>query len=347
METERNYLQKQNQMMVTKMIIIPKKKKEKKINCDLEKIYYIFIVLFILFICIIISINIKNNISLKIIKITNETNTFKKDKTYNDTLCLLVKNKLQTRTYPLDFANELIFFTQLIECQIPFSFIRFGDGESIIMKGEKIHSGQDSWNWNPDNKKFRESLIKASSICINDNNFIGLPCKNWIHVSKSILSFSNCTSSKYMTFATLFINKNFEYFKEWIIRFINSSNRWKIILVANSIINKNITWAYKFYPVPDHIVENFDNISISLLPELSNLAKQNNFIFFVSAGPAANIIISYLVEINRNNIYIDIGSSIEFITKGYSTRYYDKNGGESKKGCESFIVENKKITYMR
>lgn len=57
-----------------------------------------------------------------------------------------------------------------------------------------------------------------------------------------------------MTFTTLFVNKNFEYFKNWIIRFIKSSNRWKIILVANNIINKNITWAYKFFPIPDHIV---------------------------------------------------------------------------------------------
>ena len=342
METERNYLQ-NRKIIISKKIIIPKKTTKKKIICNLEKIYYIFIALFILLCCIIISINIKNNFSLKII---NEKYSFKKDKTYNDTHCLIIKAKLQNRTQPLDYANELIFFTQLIECQIPFSFIRFGDGEYIIMKGEKIHAGLDRWNWNPDNQKFRESLIKASSNCLNDNGFIGLPCKNWIHISKLILSLSNCTSSKYMTYTYLFVNKNFEYFKNWIIRFVNSPNRWKIILVANNIINKNITWAYKFFPVPDHIVENFDNISISLLPELSNLAKQNDLIFFVSAGPGAKIIVSYLSQINKNNIYIDLGSSIEFITKGYSTRHYDNNGGASKEGCESFIVENKKITYM-
>ena len=215
------------------------------------------------------------------------------------------------------------------------------------MRGNSIHATLDRWNWNPDNKKFRESLIKASSICLNDNNFIGLPCKNWIHISQSIFSFSNCTSSRFMTFTTLFVNKNFEYFKDWIIRFVNSSNRWKIILVANNIINKNITWAYKFFPVPDHIVENFDKISISLLPELSNLAKQNNLIFFVSAGPATNIIVSYLAKINKNNIYIDIGSAIEFLTKGYSTRHYEKNGGASTLSCESFIIENKTLIYMR
>jgi hypothetical protein len=129
-----------------------------------------------------------------------------------------------------------------------------------------------------------------------------------------------------MSFATLFINRNYHLFKDWIIDFINSSNRWKIILIANSIINKNITWAYKFFPIPDHFIENWDNYTTSLLPKLSSQAKQNNLIFFVSAGPAANVIISHLTKINNNNIYIDFGSSIEFITKGYTTRRYAKNG---------------------
>ena len=243
--------------------------------------------------------------------------------------------------------KEFVFFTNLISCKIPFSFIRFGDGENLIMKGAKIKVKTDKWNWNPQNKKFQDSLIESSSICTNHNGFIGIPCKNWIKVSKSILSFSNCSSAKYMSYATLFINKNYQSFKNWILHFINTSfpNRWKIILVANSIIHKNIKWAYKFYPVPDHLIENWDNIYISLLRKLSYEARHNNLIFFISAGPAANIIISYLSKINNNNIYIDFGSSIEFITKGYSTRPYAKNSQYSRQSCESFLLRNKSLIY--
>ena len=215
------------------------------------------------------------------------------------------------------------------------------------MKGVKLEAIIDKWYWNPKNTKFRDSLIESSSICINHNNFIGIPYKNFIEVSKSILSFSNCSSAKYMSYATLFINKNYLLFKDWIFRFINNSNRWKIILVANSIIQTDIAWAYKFVPVPDHLIENWDKYSISLLSKLSRQAKENNLIFFVSAGPAANIIISYLVKINNNNIYIDFGSSIEFITKGYTTRPYAQNGGTSKQSCEPFFLHNKSIVYIR
>ena len=148
-----------------------------------------------------------------------------------------------------------------------------------------------------------------------------------------------------MTYATLFINKNYKYFKDWIIEFINSNNRLKIILVANSNINLNISWAYKFIPIPTHLVEKWNNYGKLLLSRLSKLAKNNNLIFFISAGPAANIIITHLTEINNKNIYIDFGSSIEFITKGFSTRSYSRKDFVSNKGCESFYFKNKSLFY--
>ena len=125
-----------------------------------------------------------------------------------------------------------------------------------------------------------------------------------------------------MSFATLFINRNYGIFKKFITNFINNSKRWKIILVANSNIRQNISWAYKYFPIPNHIVENWEKYSKSTLPKILKEAENNNLIFFISAGPAANIIVSYLTKINNKNIYIDLGSSIEIITKGYSTRPY-------------------------
>jgi hypothetical protein len=306
---------------------------EKTINQHLYPVKIIFIIYFsyLLF----LSKKLKNNFSNYIFS--------------NDIDCVNVKNKLEDRTMPKDYINEFLFITNLITCKIPFSFIRFGDGENLIMKGINVNVLNDKWNWNSTNIKFKESLIESSSICTNHNNFIAIPCKDWINVSKSILSFSNCSSAKYMSYATLFINKNYQIFKKWLHNFITNSisNRWKIILVANSIIHKNIKWAYKFYPVPDHLIEKWDIYRISLLSKLSNQAKDNDLIFFISAGPAANVIISYLTKINNKNIYIDFGSSIEFITKGYSTRPYSIKGTEySLHSCEPFFLQNKSLIYI-
>ena len=212
------------------------------------------------------------------------------------------------------------------------------------MKGKYFGSNRDKWHYYPNNTNFQINLIKSASICNTDNNFIGIPCVS--NFAKSFLSFSKCSSSKFMSYSALFINKNFKIFKEWILRFINSKNRWKIILVTNSNINTNIDWAYKFFPIPDYIVENWNKFSQPLISNLSKEAKNNNLIFFISAGPAANIIVSYLIKINNKNIYLDFGSAIEFITKGYSTRsYYINNSTTSKLSCQKFIIKQNTINY--
>ena len=228
--------------------------------------------------------NNKNNENLNITELI-ESNT-----NFDHKICHFIKRKLKNRKHPFDYEDELSFFISLIICKIPFSFIRFGDGEEHIMAGKQFATIRDKWFWNNTNKKFQESLIESSSICINSNNFIAIPCKNWNFISKSILSFSKCNNSKFMSFSTVFINKNFQFFQNWINKFINSSKRWKIILVANSLINKDISWAYKYFPIPDHIVQKWDELKDSLLKKLGNEATNNNLIFFISAGPAANII---------------------------------------------------------
>lgn len=198
------------------------------------------------------------------------------------------------------------------------------------MQGKKFVSTRDKWYWKSNNKRFREQLIESSSNCKNKNGFVGIPCKVWTNFSESILSFSKCGSAKFMTYSTLFINNNYPYFTKWVHSFINS----------------NISWAFKFFEIPNHIVEIWDNYSPFLLSKLSNEAQKKELIFFVSAGPATNVIITYLVKINNKNIYIDLGSAIEFITKGYSTRSYSNNNSfNAAQSCEQFIIKDKKLIY--
>ena len=338
MKSERIIINNQEKKYITN-------KSNKKINIINTKkfkiIFFIVIILLIILASIALSlffINNRNNNSY--MKNMNITNLIQNDINFNDKICKFIKRKLKNRKQPFSYEEELSFFLSLIKCKIPFSFIRFGDGENLIMKGKKVKTGTDNWFWDNKNYEVRDKLIESVSICTNPNNFIAIPCKNWLRVSKSILSYSNCTTSKYMSYATVFINKNFQFFQNWIVKFINSSNRWKIILVANSLIKKDISWAYKFFPIPEKAVENWEKLSAFLLPKLEKEAKKNNLIFFVSAGPLANIIISHLIKINKKNIYIDFGSSIELITKGFSTRTYLKNRAHGLKRCESFYLEN-------
>ena len=315
--------------------------KNKVINNYKISLYIIIIVLIILD-YLISSFN--KNINIKI-RNMNITNLLENEINFDESICRFINGKLKNRIQPFEYEEELSFIISLILCKIPFSFVRFGDGEEHIMSGKPFATGRDKWVWNNNDKQFQISLIKSASICKRANNFIAISCKNWYNISKSVLSFSKCTSSRYMSYATLFINKNYQFFENWLVKFINSKNRWKIILIANSLINKDIKWAYKYYPVSERVVERWNEISYSLLPKLENEAMKNNLIFFVSAGPASNIIISNLITINNKNIYIDLGSAIEIITKGFSTRSYINNGKNSYSRCESFYLKNQIPIY--
>ena len=318
--------------------------KYKKIN-DKYNIFFYNIIFFLTILIFFMSsfiLNKKNNIKFSNL---NVTELIESEANFDKKICNIIKRKLKNRKQPFDYEGELSFIISLILCKIPFSFIRFGDGEEHIMSGKPFNTSRDKWYWNNKNKNFQKNLIKSSSICSIPNNFVAIPCEKWHTIAESILSFSKCTNSKYMSYASVFINKNFEFFQNWIVKFINSSNRWKIVLVANYLINKDISWAYRYIPIPEHIVENWDKIRISLLHKLEKEAKKNDLIFFVSAGPAANIIISYLIKINNKNIYIDLGSAIEIITKGFSTRFYTKNGKKSLSRCSSFHLENQIPIY--
>ena len=82
-------------------------------------------------------------------------------------ICLFVNRTLEKKIHPFDYEEELSFIISLIKCKIPFSFIRFGDGEEHIMTGKTFDSKKDKWFWNNNNQDFKISLIKSSSIIIS------------------------------------------------------------------------------------------------------------------------------------------------------------------------------------
>ena len=100
-------------------------------------------------------------------EIINITRLIENGTDLDKNICLFVNRTLEKRIHPLDYEEELSFIISLILCKIPFSFIRFGDGEEHIMTGKTFDSKKDKWFWNNNNQDFKISLIKSSSIIIS------------------------------------------------------------------------------------------------------------------------------------------------------------------------------------
>ena len=118
--------------------------KNKVINYFKISLYIIIIVLIILD-YLISSFN--KNINIKI-RNMNITNLLENEINFDETICRFIKGKLKNRIQPFEYEEELSFIISLILCKIPFSFVRFGDGEEHIMTGKPFATARDKWAWN-------------------------------------------------------------------------------------------------------------------------------------------------------------------------------------------------------
>lgn len=52
----------------------------------------------------------------------------------------------------------------------------------------------------------------------------------------------------------------------------------------------------------------------------------NKTLFIVSGGPVGKIMISFMYNVNKENMYLDVGSTIDPFTKNKTSRHYQMTG---------------------
>jgi hypothetical protein len=84
----------------------------------------------------------------------------------------------------------------------------------------------------------------------------------------------------------------------------------------------------EFFPFQDDCIRYWNEYGDDYINQLIDYVSQiENKTFFISAGPISEIIIHTLYNINPNNQYIDVGSSIDEYVHGNKTRPYMDNNG--------------------
>jgi hypothetical protein len=133
---------------------------------------------------------------------------------------------------------------------------------------------------------------------------------------------------KNITWANLFVNDNYEYFKN---KFFPEFNNWEgeVTLVANEKgEGKNLPFKIDNY-LPIQIGSWF-NPSLEHIIQLLKVKskKTNNQLFLFSAGPLGNILSHQLHLVNQKNTYIDIGSTINPWVVGNNRGYLNKKSNK-------------------
>jgi hypothetical protein len=241
-----------------------------------------------------------------------------------------------------DFVKEFDKFLNKIKNKEKFSLIRFADGEGSIIKNDPqwIKRKRESSGWehiigNTIHEKFRKELTQ--SLQYNDiNYYIGIPCKEdhqpRFHYLFEYLKNITIVPDEQLTFATVFKDANWKRFLSEFMPLVTSKECY---LIANEYAKMPSEDWLQFREIIFVPKENAHLFWAETYQKIMNMIETRNIkdaIFLFASGPGTNVIVHSLWKNNKENTYIDIGSTIDNYLfrhspcKGKSRVYIRKDG---------------------
>lgn len=213
------------------------------------------------------------------------------------------------------YKKDFIYFKQCILDKKPFALIRPADGEYHVLNNATL-TNCDNWTFIK-GSRLAKDLSEAISLAVNKCAYIGIPCdtdnvnmSNW-YIQKYKMY------PNYITFANIFVNGNWS---DWV-HFLQSE-RISFHYIGSGTKEtdfKVLSYTY----VDPYLVNNWNDQHTSIIDSILHTIKdKKGEIYMFSCGPIAKILIAKAWSLNPNNIYLDIGSSLDLFFKGSTNRLY-------------------------
>ncbi len=224
------------------------------------------------------------------------------------------------------FQNEFYKFNKLIEKNINFTLTRFGDGEmTILLNGYADFTKKFNGEWifdpsDPNHQYFRSKLIEAIRYKAN-NYYIGIVPPSLVGWEKhnKIKEIAE-QDEEMLTFCTIYMRSNYSLFLKHTYPLIKN---YKTIGVFHEKANFN-DLDFKFKKIFNVGINAWMN-NYSLVDEISKYIINNNiknYMFLIAAGPLSPLVIKACHEVEPENTYINIGSTMDLLVKLGGTRHY-------------------------
>ncbi len=222
-----------------------------------------------------------------------------------------------------------------IKASTPFGLIRPSDGEhKILTLSEGSFTNCDQWTFRAGGKL--QSQLLTSIQTVDENLYIGIPCntcnKPW-----------NCTQEIYSdfisrfkvplrrrTYANLFGNSNWRPFIDFL-----TNHRPGFHLVTSGDRTESALPIRERHLIDAQLVDDWDVQAESETERLLQFVstKSRELILF-SAGPLSKIWIPICMKAYPNNMYVDVGASLDHFSKGTASRFYvDETHPFSQESC--------------
>ena len=226
------------------------------------------------------------------------------------------------------FRSKISLFTQ------GFAVVRYGDGEFNLMIGKRILKDSQAYLvdrfWSDGGQSTIGNDLMAS-LCghYGEPYYYAFASPSTTDDSSGLKWLLERTEQRceFLSYANLWVNAMYHetkiFLENYLLRYTSSS-----VVIANHqglgrlrAMNK---LNFKFLELPDFVNKVWKGeMRENLLRNATMLAKSvMKHYFFVSGGPMAKVLISYMWNSNKANIYLDFGSSMDEVLKGVKTRPY-------------------------
>lgn len=223
--------------------------------------------------------------------------------------------------------NCLDFFIDKIKNKKNFSLLRFADGELYVLNNRRL-TNCDNWTFKENGilcKQLNEALKLE-----NTNVYYGISCLS-DNVNTCNYYYDKIFNTHNITYANVFVNNHYKIWKQ----FLDTHNGECFLISCNLPSDRKIgnIKVIDSLIINEFLVNNWDNEYKKYFDLLLEIGKKyTNMLFLISAGPLSEVFIHKLYLSNPNNIYIDVGSSIDpYVKKKYSRPYMTNQEKYNKK----------------
>lgn len=231
-----------------------------------------------------------------------------------------------------DFQSDFDIIKSKLTNKEKFAFSKFADGERYILNSIRI-TNIDNWTFDPTKDDLFYNMLLDSFLYKDPDYYIGISCPCCDKVSYDWFIKNKGSEDTNTTFANIFVNSNYESFKNEMIPTFNTFD--EIILIANkdSDLNnvKTILNVTQFFGIGSEAFKTDLDLPEKILNYISTKNIKNS-LFLFCAGPLGNILSHKLWMNNKDNTYIDIGSTLNPWFRR-DIRHYQKNTNLTNKIC--------------
>jgi hypothetical protein len=221
------------------------------------------------------------------------------------------------------FTEELDKFLTKVKQNEPFALVRFADGEGSIIDNnpEWLHRVRASAEWrhlpnNKEHEKFRAELTAALA-CGLENYFIGVPSPAGHHLPFHYmfdkLVAMTTVPEEQLTFSSVFKDYNWKAFKN---KFLPQLATKSCYLICNEFARVSADIPIRInevFTVPKVDAHLQADKTYKKVQDFLDKHETRGGVFLFAAGPGTGVVVHKLwkEERNRQNFFIDIGSTID------------------------------------